>query len=688
MRGTITLPTTCSVCLALKLNGFLAINTSKPSAQVRCPHTTALEATTTEWSRLTSRTTYHWIHPARQQDQISSQRLREGSGSSAGFRLIRVRVLRLYSDTWTFELLSMLASVVLLVTLIIHLLEWDDRPIAAFNSNITLNTLTLVLSLCSKLSMLMPLSSSIGQLRWIRAQQGMTLKSFYILDLASRGPLGAIRAMFSKFTYAGAIGSLIVALTLAFEAFAQQAISTKSPNQANILVGENLPFDNPASASFSDLTTGNAVDLMWVLSQTSAVWGARRESCSAQTDTFLAPDTTQMACGDGPCTSRKYGTFELCSHCTSITSDLTRTCDMSNATCTWSLPSGLTLDNGTERFVLNSSYTPLTNFSGVSSSAAEIISLDAIALFNATDLRWDPTFGPSPDLEPQIQAQRCSVSVCASEYVTQQHSSTDTPVEHRVSLSRINATLSADGNEITYLGALNNTYTTTVWPYRNLRIKTTTLNDFLKTTFSDVFTGTLLTSSTDPSTFFTLPGGTIFWEQLYSAALSIGMGSDPSSLSTTSMGSPLPNCINFENGLNLILVYLTDYLRNTYGISISLSSGDRVSDTKAAVPRFAVHWPWLVLPITLLVATLLFLAWIMIVSKRRELPLWRSSLLAAMYHGIDVGDHAIGRRESELSTMEGAAGETTVWLRGKGEEESLRLVRGEEDSAVGRGWSG
>ena len=626
--------------------------------------------------------------PSARTDIITTTQRRPGG--SPGSSPIWARVLRLYSDSWTFELLSMLVSVVLLVTLIIYLQKWDDRPIAAFNSNITLNTLTLVLSLCSKLFMMMPLSSSIGQLRWVRAEQGTTLKSFYILDQASRGPLGAIRAMFSKFTYAGAIGSLIVALTLAFEAFAQQAISTKSPNQANILVGEGLPFDNPASASFSDLTTGNAVDLMWVLSQTSAVWGARRESCSAQTDTFLAPDTTQMACGDGPCTSRKYGTFELCSQCTPITSELTRACDVTSGTCTWTLPSGLSLNNGTERFVLNSSHTPLTNFTGSSSSASEIVNLDAIALFNATDLRWDPTFGPAPDLRPRLQAQRCSISICASEYVTQQHSSTDTPIEHRISLSRIDATLSSDGNEITYLGALNITSGTTVWPYRNLSIKTTTLNNFLKTSFSHVFTGTLLTSSTDPSTFFTLPGGTIFWEQLYSAALSIGMGSDPSSLTTASMGKPIPNCINFENGLNLILVYLTDYLRNTYGISISLSSGDRVSDTKTTVPRFAVHWPWLVLPVALLAATLLFLGSIMAISKRRELPLWRSSLLATMYHGIDIGEHGTGRRERELSAMEGVAGETRVWLRRKGDEEGLRLVRGDEarEIGIGRGWIG
>ena len=78
----------------------------------------------------------------------------------------------------------------------------------------------------------------------------------------------------------------------------------------------------------------------------------------------------------------------------------------------------------------------------------------------------------------------------------------------------------------------------------------------------------------------------------------------------------------------------------------------------------------------------------MIVSKRRDLPLWRSSLLAAMYHGIDVGDHVVGRQETDLSAMEGAAGETTVWLRGKGEEEGLRLVHGEEPNRAGRGWVG
>ena len=137
------------------------------------------------------------------------------------------------------------------------------------NMSITLNTLVLVLSLASKLLMLMPLSSSLGQLRWIRAKRGMSLESFYLLDLSSRGPLGALRSIFSRFDSATLIGSTVVVLTLAFEAFSQQAISTSSPNQVSLLIGKNLLFDNQASSSFSDLTTGNAVDLMWVLTQTS-----------------------------------------------------------------------------------------------------------------------------------------------------------------------------------------------------------------------------------------------------------------------------------------------------------------------------------------------------------------------------------------------------------------------------------
>ena len=185
------------------------------------------------------------------------------------------------------------------------------------------------------------------------------------------------------------------------------------------------------------------------------------------------------------------------------------------------------------------------------------------------------------------------------------------------------------------------------------------MDDFLKATFSHVFSGELLIAENDPSTFFSLPGGTIFWEQLYAAALSIGLGQEPSD-DANDEETAIPNCINFENGLKLILVYLTAYLRNTYGISTSLNTGQRISYTALAVPKFIVQWQWLILPLALQAATLLFMLYVMTQSRRLNLALWRHSLLASMYHGIDVNEHLAGASLQTLDDMERVAARTTV----------------------------
>jgi len=48
-----------------------------------------------------------------------------------------------------------------------------------------------------------------------------------------------------------------------------------------------------------------------------------------------------------------------------------------------------------------------------------------------------------------------------------------------------------------------------------------------------------------------------------------------------------------------------------------------------------VRWEWLLLPAILLVVSIIFVLWTVLISHRYHIPLWKSSLLAVLFHSLD-----------------------------------------------------
>ena len=67
-----------------------------------------------------------------------------------------------------------------------------------------------------------------------------------------------------------------------------------------------------------------------------------------------------------------------------------------------------------------------------------------------------------------------------------------------------------------------------------------------------------------------------------------------------------------------------------------------------------VRWYWSILPVGLVFLTAVFLAWTILISIRNSVPIWKSSSLAVIVHGLSdhISDHITAEK---LNAMESNA---------------------------------
>jgi hypothetical protein len=92
---------------------------------------------------------------------------------------------------WKIEITCMATSFGLFIAAFIVLRIWDHHPLPNLRFSITPNAIIGLLASFGQLFLMIPVSSSIGQLKWLQALQKRPLKAFQALDEASRGPWGS-----------------------------------------------------------------------------------------------------------------------------------------------------------------------------------------------------------------------------------------------------------------------------------------------------------------------------------------------------------------------------------------------------------------------------------------------------------------------------------------------------------------
>lgn len=176
-----------------------------------------------------------------QSDSVpESKRTRTRIFQSKGKPQFTGRLLRAFNhcrdwltDTWWPEILGLAFSLSCIIGMVGLLLPYtfSHRQVPQFTSGLTLNVFISILSAASKSSLIFSVASTMGQAKWCwfrpeRDDGRRRLQDMQTLDDASRGPLGSVQLLFTRiFVSICSIGAVITILALLYEPFLQQLVS-------------------------------------------------------------------------------------------------------------------------------------------------------------------------------------------------------------------------------------------------------------------------------------------------------------------------------------------------------------------------------------------------------------------------------------------------------------------------------
>lgn len=134
---------------------------------------------------------------ASKKSQASSSTTLQHSFTSS-FRAIVNDFYRFQCDTWAFEILCLVVSIAVLVLAGFTLYYYDGKPYPEWPYSFTLNAFISVCMTVVVATLTVPISSGIGQLKWILARKGdVSVMDLDTLDRASRGMWGSLCALFT-----------------------------------------------------------------------------------------------------------------------------------------------------------------------------------------------------------------------------------------------------------------------------------------------------------------------------------------------------------------------------------------------------------------------------------------------------------------------------------------------------------
>lgn len=143
--------------------------------------------------------------------------------------------------TWAAEIITM-SLAILLTAAIIGILAWmDGEPyFETWRVPLSINTVLAILTAALSAASLHAVSSAIGQLKWIEFKtRRRTLKMWEVYDSCSRGPMGALEALYRLPGSILLLGTLVTLGSVTIGTFTQQTVA---------LVPRNVTTPDPGAA--------------------------------------------------------------------------------------------------------------------------------------------------------------------------------------------------------------------------------------------------------------------------------------------------------------------------------------------------------------------------------------------------------------------------------------------------------
>ncbi|KAJ5722956.1 hypothetical protein N7488_000991 [Penicillium malachiteum] len=249
-------------------------------------------------------------------------------------------------DTWGFEILAWTFSVLCFVAICILLKVYESKVRPQLAYHLSLNAVISILATGCKSSLYLVVGEAVCQLKWLhfRGPRQQKLSSIQEFDNASRGPLGSICIILSHRAQSlVCLGATIIVILLAFEPFMQQVISypvfsvkiTDGQAVAKQFYGALV---SPATLMNSTLAQAgqSSIDLSGDFAN---AWGQGLWS----SDGFeVAP-----VCSSGNCTWEAFTSAGICSQCSDMTASAVLDCNLPtlnsslNTTCQIKIPNGV-----------------------------------------------------------------------------------------------------------------------------------------------------------------------------------------------------------------------------------------------------------------------------------------------------------------------------------------------------------
>lgn len=561
-------------------------------------------------------------------------------------------------DTWFWEGVAMVFSLLCFVAIICILAAFNQKTRPDFAYGFTLNAIVSILATASKSSLTYMIGECIGQLKWIWFyQKERQLDQIQLFDSASRGPLGSLFViMRHKGQSIVSLGALVTILVLTFDPFLQQILTypTRSVLDPS---GSGRALAKQAKVFIPDAFDS---DMQTIIN--TAVW--------AQSPEYLRPNLT---CSSGNCKWPPFQSVGMCSQCEDITPKTTFNCTPSGFNDTsssavipcqivppqgspLSITVGLdssTAPSDTQKWVLldlnltEHNVWPVVNYDEYSAPSGEsyvgipdpqfvIAHAEVAIVSNETT-----TSSPLADLGRLFHikhATQCAVGICARTY----------------DVSVTNGTASFNVSPPDFGQRFANPDTgpvpidmAAVWP--SCWKPSHGFSPANQTNVTKVYGGRATANvseftSCKTGDFSTLNKHLAGTTRLSQSLIQYTPGefSRWSKADLPSSDTPEPSVARIlSKGLEPVI---QDVAASFTKAALTASNFTAGNGTVLVYEVFvSVDWAWLVLPGALVVLGIVFLVLTAVTNRRQRLYVWKTSILAVLFHGLVGVDE--GERE-------------------------------------------
>lgn len=541
-------------------------------------------------------------------------------------------------DTWRLEILAWTFSVSCFVAICILLKVYENKVRPQLAYNLSLNAIISVLATGCKSALFLVVGEAVCQLKWLyfRGPRQQRLSSMQDFDNASRGPLGSIYIIFSHRAQSlVCLGAAVIVILLAFEPFMQQVISYP-------VLPVNITDGQAAAKQLHGALVSPADYINSTFDQLMADSDSRsRDFAAAWGQGLWSSDRFEVApvCSSGNCTWEEFSSAGICSRCYDMTDSAVVDCSQPglnsslNMTCQVKIPDGAAYrfsvttpsfgDSGLFNFKLPYSilWTVYDNGNaGQNASLAPNVTFgemrSPIAAYGYAKVNFSAP--PHPSLVRSNAVSIEKLTVCGLE---------DCLRNYNVSMSNGKASIQTGDPEF------GKRYNKRRHNLTNPRIY------FIFEPKSDDFTSCWIPDNKSKAGFAycvpwfnsslsLIPGGYSFLPASDSQFYSYFNGLSPD-LGIEHDYLPLRiDNIGFEKIMSSVAASLTK-------LQLERTTGTFTGTAQSSDVFVKVKWEWLVLPGCLVLAGSLFFIATMAVNQKAKMPLWKSSVLAYLYHGLE-----------------------------------------------------